>query len=231
MILGLDTTTEFTHLALLDAEAAWTRRLTGGPGRSASLTLLEAVDGLLAEAGSERKALSGVCACAGPGGFTSLRIGVATAEGLALTGLPTWGFSAFELRAEALAVAGQDGPFWVLLDGQRGEAFAQAWEGGPASEAAKIPLARLPEAVGDAPWWAPEAFAPKVLPLLAEGLIPLGNEAEATLAGLASLCRKRVLQAPEAPLHPFYLRETDAELNFPHFSAHLDEAHRRGRAR
>jgi len=51
------------------------------------------------------------------------------------------------------------------------------------------------------------------------------------LAGLAALCQERPLGPPEAPLVPFYLRETDAELNFPEASAHLSEALRRGQAR
>ena len=59
----------------------------------------------------------------------------------------------------------------------------------------------------------------------------LAAEGEATLAGLAGLCRTRPLEPPEAPLVPFYLRETDAEVNFPEASAHLSEALRQGRPR
>ena len=110
MILGLDTTTERLHLALVAGERAWTRRLDATPGRSHSATLLAAVTELLDQAGAAPRDLSGVVACVGPGGFTSLRVGVATAEGLALSGLPTWGFSAFQLRARALRRAGCGGP-------------------------------------------------------------------------------------------------------------------------
>ena len=43
---------------------------------------------------------------------------------------------------------------------------------------------------------------------------------------------RRVAQGPpESPLVPFYLRETDAEVNFPHAAAHLPEALRKGVAR
>ena len=59
----------------------------------------------------------------------------------------------------------------------------------------------------------------------------LTDEPEATLAGLADLCRSLPLGPPESPLVPFYLRETDAELNFPEASGHLSEALRRGQAR
>ena len=53
-----------------------------GIGKSHSLTLLPALDALVKEAGASPADLTGICACVGPGGFTSLRIGVATADGL-----------------------------------------------------------------------------------------------------------------------------------------------------
>ena len=230
MILGLDTTTERLHLALAGpGGATWTRWAAGAPGRSHSATLLPALEGLLAEARAVPADLTGVVACVGPGGFTSLRIGVATAEGLALTGLPTWGFSAFELRARALRAAGLAGPVWIILDGQRQEVFLQRWEDGPVTPALKRPLAGLDQCVGDCAWWAPESFRPRLA--LAHPALAPACEADATLAGLAALCRELPLGPPEAPLVPFYLRETDAEVNFPEASSHLSEALRRGQAR
>lgn len=231
MLLALDTTTEILHLALVRGDHTWTRRVVSGVGRGHSERLIPALDELMAEAGAAPRDLSGVAACLGPGGFTSLRIGVATAEGLGLTGLPTWGFSAFALRAEALRQVGVQGPVWILLDGQRGEAFHQRWEDGPTEPAAKHPLATLPERLGAEPWWAPEAFAPKVEALLPVARVALADEGTATLAGLAALARRASLGPPEAPLVPFYLRETDAEVNFPHAAAHLPEALRKGVAR
>ncbi|HEX4845900.1 MAG TPA: tRNA (adenosine(37)-N6)-threonylcarbamoyltransferase complex dimerization subunit type 1 TsaB [Geothrix sp.] len=232
MLLALDTTTEILHLALIQGDRAWTRRVLPGLGRGHSERLIPTLEELMAEAGAGPRDLTGVAACLGPGGFTSLRIGVATAEGFGLTGLPTWGFSAFALRAEALRQAGVAGPVWILLDGQRGEAFHQRWaEDGPRSPAAKHPLATLSERVGGEPWWAPEAFAPKVEALLPAGRMVLADEGAATLAGLAALARRVAQGLPEAPLVPFYLRETDAEVNFPHAAAHLPEALRKGVAR
>ena len=232
MLLALDTTTEILHLALIQGDRAWTRRVASGVGRGHSERLLPALEALMAEAGGTPMGLSGVAACLGPGGFTSLRIGVATAEGLGLTGLPTWGFSAFALRAEALRQAGVAGPLWILLDGQRSEAFHQRWAEGPTEPAAKHPLADLPERVGAEPWWAPEAFAAKVEAVLpAPQRMRLADEGEATLAGLVALARRVAQGPPEAPLVPFYLRETDAEVNFPHAAAHLPEALRKGVAR
>ena len=231
MILGIDSTTEMLHLALVGGDSAWTRRVAVGVGKSHSGSLLPTLNALMAEAGRTPRDLAGVVACVGPGGFTSLRIGVATAEGLALTGLPTWGFSAFELRARALRQAGQTGPVWILLDGQRNEVFAQPWDGTPLAPACKHPLAELPALLQDRPWWAPEAFAPKALAASGTPPVAVDDEGAATLAGLVELCRELPRRPPETPLVPFYLRETDAELNFPEASRHLPDALRRGHAR
>jgi tRNA threonylcarbamoyladenosine biosynthesis protein TsaB len=231
MILGLDTATEVLHLALVDGERAWTRRVVVGVGHSHSVSLLPSVQALLQEAGASVAHLKGVCCCAGPGGFTSIRIGVATAEGLALTGLPTWGFSSFLLRAQALKQEGITGTFWVVLDGQRNEVFIQSWDGIEATnEARKVPLPALPEAIGTAAWWAPASLLPKLADQLRPSL-RLKDEGASMLQGLVALCRELPLLAPENPIHPFYLRETDAEVNFPEASAHLDDALRRGLAR
>lgn len=231
MILGIDSTTEILHMALVHGEQAWTQRIDVGPGRSHSGSLLPTLNELLAQAGATPKDLTGVVTCVGPGGFTSLRIGVATAEGLALTGLPTWGFSAFELRARTLQRAGHQGPVWILLDGQRQEVFAQLWDATPLDQACKHPLADLPELVASRPWWAPAAYAARVEPYLGYAPVLLADEASSTQEGLASLCRELPCRPPEPLLVPFYLRETDAEVNFPEASAHLPEALRRGRAR
>jgi tRNA threonylcarbamoyladenosine biosynthesis protein TsaB len=151
---------------------------------------------------------------------------------LALTGLPTWGFSAFELRALALREGGFQEPVWILLDGQRNEAFAQAWSHGPEAPACKHPLVGLEDLLQGRPWWAPGEFSAKAEAAIGRPPVSVqDDEGSATLAGLVELCRQRPSHPPEAPLVPFYLRETDAEVNFPEASRHLSDALRQGHAR
>ena len=226
MIIGLDTATETIRLALVEGEKTWTRTLPGERGRSHSAVLLPALDALVREAGFGKGELTGVVCCVGPGGFTGLRTGVATAEGLALTGVPTWGFSSFALWAEALVLEGSPGPFWVLLDGQRGEAFAQRWLGGGPGQAGRTADLDLAAVLGSEPWFAPRVFAERLAGL--PGRLLLTDEEAAAEAALAALVRRRSSEAPESPLVPFYLRETDAEAKFPEASTHLPEAHRLG---
>jgi tRNA threonylcarbamoyladenosine biosynthesis protein TsaB len=234
MFLGFDTATEWVHLALVHGESAWTRRALTDSVNNASRVLLPLVDELLCEAGASRCDIGGVSACIGPGGFTSLRVGVATAEGLAVLGVPTWGFSAFELRALAMAGQGRRGIVCLVMDGQRREAFLQRWDiekPRPLESAARVPFDGLDSAIGGCDWWAPERFRPLVAPLVGHPPIILEDEGGATLAALVALCQKCKDRPAEDPLIPFYLRETDAEVNFPAASIHLKDAHRRGTAR
>ena len=230
MRLGLDTTSGILHLALVDGERAWTAREVLLKGHGTAERLVPALEALLAQAGARPGDLAGVAACVGPGGFAALRVGVAFAEGLALTGLPTWGFTAFELRDRALREAGVPGEVALVLDGQRGDAFLQLRsEAGATGDPRCLPLAALAGAVGDRPWWGPEAFRPKAEAAL--GRPALAVPEEAVLPGLVALVRACAARTPEAPLHPLYLRATDAEVNFPEAAAHLGEAHRLGKLR
>jgi len=240
MILGLDTATEWVHLALAGQGGSWTKRALTGPNNSASSVLLPSVDELLSDAGAARKDIKGVAACVGPGGFTSLRVGVATAEGLAVCGLDVWGFSAFELRARALRLAqaaSEDGgpkSVCVVLDGQRNEAFLQEWDmaaPAPLGPAEKVPLDKLQSIVGPRAWWAPARFCEQAQPAIGKPPVALEDEGKATLAALVELCHACPIRPTENPLAPFYLRETDAEVNFPEASKHLKEEHRKGVAR
>lgn len=59
-------------------------------------------------------------------------------------------------------------------------------------------------------------------------MLALKDEGAATLKGLEALVRDCPARTPERPLHPFYLRPTDAEVNFPEAARHLSAALRTG---
>lgn len=120
-VLCLDTSS--THpLAVLLGETADDDRGIVGSGRAQELLVL--VDEL--RAGRDRSALTAVVVGTGPGGFTGLRIGVATARGIAETlHVPLHGVSSLLALAAADALARPEETVWAVLDARRGECFVQ----------------------------------------------------------------------------------------------------------
>jgi tRNA threonylcarbamoyladenosine biosynthesis protein TsaB len=154
VILGFDTATADTAVAVwAPGGPALERRddppAGERPGHSARL--LELVEEVLEAAGGSWEQVERLAVGVGPGGFTGLRIGIATARGLAQArGLPVIGVSSLE--ALAAGAAGSD-PVIAVIDARRGEVFAAAYPGfepvalAPAALAARIEPGSL--AVGD----------------------------------------------------------------------------------
>jgi len=133
-VLGIETATEFASVALVDdgevlaeALARLHRRLTE------ELVLL--VKWTLERAGVEPGELAGVAVSAGPGSFTGLRVGMATAKGLCFArGLPI--VAVPTLKAMAARMAPSSLPICPLLDARRREVYAALyrWEGDDLAE-------------------------------------------------------------------------------------------------
>jgi tRNA threonylcarbamoyladenosine biosynthesis protein TsaB len=135
LTLAFDTATSAATTALVrDGEVL-------GERVSRAVRVLEDADDLLRESGLERAALTGIVVGIGPGSFTGLRLGLATARGLALAlELPVAGVSTLDALA-----AGAPGALPVV-DGGRREVFTLA-EGEPVVRTPQEVLATL--CVGD----------------------------------------------------------------------------------
>ncbi len=114
LILAFDTATSIATSALVrDGEVL-------GERVSRPLSLLVGVDELLREARIEAEDLEALVVGTGPGSFTSMRVGLAGARGLALAlGIPAAGVSTLDALA-----AGCEGAFPVL-DARRREVFVR----------------------------------------------------------------------------------------------------------
>ncbi len=92
---------------------------------STSESLLPALQELLDRIGTDGRSLAGIGVCLGPGSYTGLRIGAATAMGLSSGwGVRVRGVPA--LRAIASAT-GADGPVIAVIRAREGEVFASAY--------------------------------------------------------------------------------------------------------
>ena len=79
-ILALDTASPVSSVTLLARGVVWEEALPGD--RRASEELLPAIERCFAAAGSRLPDCDRIAVCSGPGSFTGLRIGLATAWGL-----------------------------------------------------------------------------------------------------------------------------------------------------
>lgn len=122
MLLAIDTSSLVLTCALADTDrltAEWTvqKRLTH------SEQLIPHMEGMLREAGAEKKDITAVACAVGPGSFTGLRIGLATAKMCArIWDVPLIGVDTLE--GLAWNMAGADAFILPLADAQRGNVYA-----------------------------------------------------------------------------------------------------------
>jgi tRNA threonylcarbamoyladenosine biosynthesis protein TsaB len=131
--------------------------------RRSSENLLRLVDEALAESGISIRELDGVVALRGPGSFTGLRVGLATALGLhqalelPATAVPTLevlAVTAWRLRPDLPDLPDRPGPVAAVVDALRGEWFTQVFQ-------STEPGARL-EADGPPEILSPSGFAERL---------------------------------------------------------------------
>ncbi|MDX6512884.1 MAG: tRNA threonylcarbamoyladenosine biosynthesis protein TsaB [Gaiellaceae bacterium] len=138
LILAFDTATTVATSALVDDGEVL------GERSSRAMRVLEDVDALLRQAGARPTELGGLAVGIGPGSFTGVRIGLATARGLALAlDLPVAGVSTLDALA-----AGAPGALPVL-DARRREIFVGGPEGPRSLEPAQLRVEAGTVCVGD----------------------------------------------------------------------------------
>jgi tRNA threonylcarbamoyladenosine biosynthesis protein TsaB len=142
-VLGFDTSTAATSACVLRADGEAFERDTTPSAPAHAKELMPAIAEVLDQAGCGYGDLDAIAVGVGPGTFTGLRIGVATARGLAAsTGAGLRPVSSLAALAEGIEAETK----LPLIDARRGEVFAALYEGG---ELRQGPLAEPPEAVVD----------------------------------------------------------------------------------
>ena len=214
-ILAIDTATEVLALAADDGSARASLALRRGLQHSPAL--LPLADRLLAELGFAAGDLELVVCSVGPGSFTGIRIGLATAKGIAFAvGCPLVGVST--LDALALPWAGFPGDVWSVIDARKGRWYAAGYRGGrrvtdhldlaPAELCTRIGAGAGPVLLAgpDAPRFAADGA----------GSFPPAVSATDLFdpAAVLQLGRERFTSEGARPesLKPIYLRQSEAEI-------------------
>lgn len=208
LLLALDTATPAVTVALHDGRRTLATA-TRFDARLHGELLLPTVDRVLAEAGHPLAEVTDIVVGVGPGPYTGLRVGLATAEAFGLaTGVPVHGLCSLDGIAHA---TGLRTPFVVATDARRKEVYwaryadARTRTSGPAVDRpADLPaeVAGLP-AVGPGASLYPDAF-PGLRRDLPEQL---------SAAALAQLAAEKLAAGEDLPpARPSYLRRPDARV-------------------
>ena len=129
--LAIESSTESCSVALQADEQVLERWVVQPQGHAK--TILPWASEILAEAGLSYAQLDRLVVARGPGGFTSLRIGLAIVQGLALAhDLPIHPVSSLEVLAEAADPDRRHPRLLALFDARMGEVYAAWYEQSPA---------------------------------------------------------------------------------------------------
>lgn len=124
-ILAFDCAGNSCSAAVL-ADGSVAARRFAAMERGQAEALMPMIDAVLGEAGCDVAALDLIAVTTGPGGFTGLRIALATARGLALaSGVPLLGVTCFAAIAASVPSALRTRPLLVAIESKRQELFLQ----------------------------------------------------------------------------------------------------------
>lgn len=224
LVLALDTSTPSVTAAVVTVRRPHELIDSGGEllevkaerivldGRAHVEQLMPSASAVLAEIGARPADLDAIVVGLGPGPFTGLRVGIATAAALGdALDLPVHGVPSHDGFAAAVVTAGQvDGPFGVVTDARRKEVHLSVYAvNGKRIEGPGVhsPAAAVELLAGHG---ATAVTGPGAV-LLGEDTLPHLVPAGSPVVGLV----RRSLQAlltgvVPGPLTPLYLRQPDA---------------------
>ncbi len=180
--------------------------------------LVPMIEAVMADGAMAYADLDCLAVTLGPGGFTGVRIGLATARGLALAcGRPLVGVSNFQVLATAAkADAPPDGSLAVVIDAKRHDLYVQAFASDlrPRTDPASILPENLADFLPPGPLVLVGDGAQQAMPVLeaARRRVTLSKTPGAVdAARLAELVAAEDLGLAGAlPVEPLYLRPPDA---------------------
>lgn len=220
-LLGFDTATAACSAALWAGGAVTACRRIDGAGRHAE-TLVPMLREVAAEGGITLAAVERFAVTIGPGSFTGIRIGLATARGLALAlKRPLIGLSTLEVLAAGVPAAERDGAVLAALDAGRGRLYVQLFDRSLSAllEPQALGAEALPDLVAEAKTGGPLIVAGTGQAVALAALTPAVDARPASCSPTPDarvLVRRAAARAEaggseESAARPLYLREAGAQ--------------------
>lgn len=206
MLLAIDTSGPFCSAALLDGDIVVER--SDDIGRGHAEHLMSMLEDLIGEAKAGWTDIDRIACSTGPGSFTGLRVGLATARGLALAlGCPCIGVRVFEAFADEY---GQGESLCVAMDARRDQVWMQNFSGDGKTISEPLAVA-VDEALNKVPADT-HRFAGSAARILTEqrdGAVILSDSTSPPIAAIARIAAAG--SADTARPKPLYLRAPDAK--------------------
>jgi len=205
LVLALDTSTAATSVALVDGDRLLAERLEVAANRHGEL-LSPLVEQVVADAGVRLQDVGRVAVGVGPGPFTGLRVGLATAVSLSdALGVPAVGVCSLDAVAFAADRPWSDG-FAVVTDARRKEVYWARYAGGRRVDG---PHVDRPAVVAER-LDAGTRVVGSAVPLYAVELAGHVLDETSPYPAPAAIARLSLDDAWSLPVQPLYLRRPDA---------------------
>lgn len=177
--------------------------------------LIPLIDKGIKSIGKDKSALNCICVCEGPGAFTGIRVGIATALGIAFAGkIPCFGFSVFDIynylfqdRKESIIIP--------IIDAKKHRFYTTFLHSGDFSFydlSAEDIIKKIKEMNKKSIFVGPDYFMiqDKLIDCGIKSTIeyPQGFSAKEMLEAVTSLIYQKNMTTPE----PVYLRKSEAEI-------------------
>ncbi len=207
-ILAFDTTTSACSVAIwLDGKTIGSYHDAMVHGQAEAL--IPAIEQTMTDADTSYDDLDRIAVTIGPGSFTGVRVGLATARGIGVaTGLPIVGVLTTDVIATEAAEIFKSSVA-VAIDARRAEVYLHCFDS--QGSAQTKPVCLLPEAaaniVGDGTWVLAGDGAERVMPHCGPS-VTQGTPSLANAVVLARIAAARPI--PDVPPSPAYVRPPDA---------------------
>ena len=222
-VLAIDTSTTACSVAVVSGERI-DAEVADYSGNTHARHLMARVEEVMTQSSRRLADLDGIAVVSGPGSFTGLRIGIASAQGLALAaGVPIVGISSLE--AAAWPAPASAFTVCAMLDARRQEVYAVRFDrhDGALVRIGTERVSRPEDVIERMPpgccfiGTGARAYRDRIEALAPHASFPdADSDHWIRAAGVAFLAQPRLARnsrLPESIVSPRYIRKSDAEVN------------------